>query len=327
MDNQTYIVSSSPHIHKNESISSIMLDVLIALFPAALAGIFFFGYRAAMVILTAMASCIVSEYLYEKLLKQRVTVRDLSALVTGLLLGLNLPSTIPLWMVVVGSVFAIIIVKQLFGGLGKNFMNPALAARCFMLIAWAGAMTTFAVPFAKSGVDAIASATPLAVLKGTSQGTLPTIANLFLGIKAGSIGETSCLLLLLGFVYLLVRRVIDWKIPVSFIGVFAVLTFLFGKTPHDYTYTLSHLLSGGLFLGAFFMATDYTTTPTTPLGQYLFGIGCGILTFVIRQFGGYPEGVSFSIILMNLVTPLIDRYTTPRKFGEVSGFVRKKTIS
>lgn len=314
-----FVVSSSPHMHKDESIASIMLDVLIALMPAALAGIYYFGWRAAVVMLTSIASCLLFEYLYEKLMKKPITTRDLSAMVTGLLLGMNLPSSIPLWMVVVGSAFAIIIVKQLYGGLGKNFVNPALAARCFMLIAWAGAMTTFPEPMA--GVDAVSSATPLAVLKGVSEGTLPTLRQAFLGAMPGSIGETSCLMLLLGFIYLLLRRVISWKIPVTYIVVFAVLTFFFGKNEtgmEAWTYTLLHVMSGGLLLGAFFMATDYTTTPTTPMGQFIFGAGCGILTFVIRRFGGYPEGVSFSILLMNVCTPLIDRYTVPRKFGEVA---------
>lgn len=312
------IVSSSPHIHTKDSISTIMLDVLIALTPAALAGIYYFGYRSALVILTAIASCVLFEYWYTKLMRRPNPIRDLSAMVTGLLLGMNLPATIPLWMVVVGSAFAIIIVKQLYGGLGKNFMNPALAARCFMLIAWAGAMTTFSEPLAS--IDTISSATPLAILKGVSEGTLPTLKQAFFGATAGSIGETSCLMLLLGFIYLLIRRVVDWKIPVTYIAVFALLTFLFGDNQtglDQISYTLLHITTGGLFLGAFFMATDYVTTPTTPAGQYIFGLGCGILTFVIRRFGGYPEGVSFSILLMNVCTPLIDRYTVPKKFGEV----------
>lgn len=313
-----FVVSSSPHIHAKESISSIMLDVLIALVPAALAGIYYFGYRSAVVILTAIASCVLFEYLYEKCMKRPVSTRDLSAMVTGLLLGMNLPAAIPLWMVIVGSAFAIIIVKQLYGGLGRNFMNPALAARCFMLIAWAGAMTTFSEPLA--GADAISSATPLAVLKGVSEGSLPTLKQAFFGATAGSIGETSCLMLLLGFIYLLIRRVVDWKIPVTYVGVFALLTFLFGQNTTEMdqlSYTLLHVMSGGLFLGAFFMATDYVTTPTTPTGHIIFGAGCGVLTFVIRRFGGYPEGVSFSILLMNVCAPLIDRYTVPKKFGEV----------
>lgn len=320
---QKFVVSSSPHIHQNETVSSVMLDVIIALLPAVIAGTYFFGFRALTVVLTAVASCLLSEYAYEKFMKKNVTVRDLSAVVTGILIGLNMPATIPLWMVVIGSVFAIVIVKQLYGGLGKNFLNPALAARCFMLIAWASAMTTFVTPFAGTGVDAIASATPLAVLKGVSEGTLPTLSEAFFGIKAGCIGETSAIMLIIGFVYLLLRRVVDWKIPITYIAVFAVLTFCFGKSRFDVQYTLMHILTGGLLLGAFFMATDYVTTPTTFVGQFIFGIGCGVLTFVIRMFGGYPEGVSFSILLMNLTTPLIDRYTIPKKFGEVSKNVGK----
>ena len=314
------IVSSSPHIHDKESISSIMLDVIIALIPASLMGVYYFGCRAAVVIITAIAAAVGAEYIYEKLTHKRNTVGDLSAMVTGLLLALNLPVTIPLWMTVVGSVFAIVIVKQLYGGLGKNFMNPALAARCFMLIAWAGAMTSFVEPFAGYGADAVSQATPLAVLKGTSEGILPTLPDAFFGVKAGTIGETSGAMLLLGGVYLLYRRVIRWHIPVIYVAVFAVLTYLFGTNntgASQLYYTAMSVCCGGLFLGAIFMATDYVTTPTTTKGQIIFAAGCGVLTFVIRKFGGYPEGVSFSIILMNVVSPLIDRYVKPRKFGEV----------
>ena len=222
-------------------------------------------------------------------------------------------------MVVIGSAFAIIIVKQLYGGLGKNYLNPALAARCFMLAAWAGAMTVFSEPLMSAqAADAVSAATPLAVMKGTSAGTLPSYFKAFIGFIPGSIGETSAAMLLIGGAYLLIKRVINWKIPVTYIAVFAVLTFLFGKNTTELTqggYTLMQLLCGGLMLGAFFMATDYTTTPITPRGQLIFGIGCGVLTFVIRQFGGYPEGVSFSILLMNISTPLIDKYTAPKKFG------------
>lgn len=314
------IVSSSPHIHEQESISSIMLDVIIALIPASLMGIYYFGYRAAMVIITAIAAAVASEYLYEKLTKRRNTVRDLSAIVTGLLLALNLPVTIPLWMTAAGSVFAIVVVKQLYGGLGKNFMNPALAARCFMLIAWAGAMTSFVEPFAGYGADAVSQATPLAVLKGTSEGALPALRDAFFGAKAGTIGETSGMMLILGGLYLLWRRVINWKIPVIYIAVFAALTYLFGTNntgESQLYYTALSVCCGGLLLGAIFMATDYVTTPTTSKGQIIFAAGCGILTFVIRKFGGYPEGVSFSIILMNVASPLIDRYARPKKFGAV----------
>lgn len=312
-----FVVSSSPHIHKKESVSDIMLDVIIALLPAAVMGIYCFGIRAAAVIFTAVAASMLSEYIYEKLMHKPITTRDLSAMLTGLLIGMNMPPTIPLWMVVVGSAFAIIIVKQLYGGLGKNFLNPALAARCFMLAAWAGAMTSFSQPLM---ADAVSSATPLAVLKGVSQDSLPTLFQAFLGVIPGSIGETSALMLLIGGAYLLIKRVINLRIPVSYILTFAVLTFLFGKNTTALSqaeFTLLHIVSGGLMLGAFFMATDYTTTPTTKSGQIIFGIGCGLLTFVIRTFGGYPEGVSFSILLMNILTPLIDRYTVPKKFGEV----------
>lgn len=318
MDNKL-IVSLSPHIHTKESISDIMLDVIIALIPASCMGVYCYGMRAAVVILTAIAASILSEYAYEKLMKKPITTGDLSAMVTGLLMGLNLPVSIPLWMVVIGSAFAIIIVKQLYGGLGKNYLNPALAARCFMLAAWAGAMTVFSEPLMSTqAADAVSAATPLAVMKGTSAGTLPSYFKAFIGFIPGSIGETSAAMLLIGGAYLLIKRVINWKIPVTYIAVFAVLTFLFGKNTTELTqggYTLMQLLCGGLMLGAFFMATDYTTTPITPRGQLIFGIGCGVLTFVIRQFGGYPEGVSFSILLMNISTPLIDKYTAPKKFG------------
>lgn len=318
MDNKL-IVSLSPHIHTKESISDIMLDVIIALIPASCMGVYCYGMRAAVVILTAIAASILSEYAYEKLMKKTITTGDLSAMVTGLLLGLNLPVSIPLWMVVIGSAFAIIIVKQLYGGLGKNYLNPALAARCFMLAAWAGAMTVFSEPLMSAqAADAVSAATPLVVMKGTSAGTLPSYFKAFIGFIPGSIGETSAAMLLIGGAYLLIKRVINWKIPVTYIAVFAVLTFLFGKNTTELTqggYTLMQLLCGGLMLGAFFMATDYTTTPITPRGQLIFGIGCGVLTFVIRQFGGYPEGVSFSILLMNISTPLIDKYTAPKKFG------------
>lgn len=311
-------MSSSPHVHTRESISSIMLDVLIALMPAVLAGIFFFGYRASLVLLTAVAACLLSEYAYEKIMKKPVTVRDLSAVVTGVLLGLNMPPSVPLWMVVAGSAFAMILVKQLYGGLGKNFMNPALAARCFMLIAWPSAMTTFHE--AKGSLDAVSSATPLAVLKGISEGALPSLSDSLIGRTAGCIGETSAVLLLLGFLYLLLRKVVRIRIPAAMLGSFAVLTYFFGNNTTEYSqsvFTLMHLLNGGLLLGAFFMATDYVTTPTTRGGQIVFGLGCGILTFVIRRFGGYPEGTSFAILLMNVAAPLIESAFIPKTFGEV----------
>ena len=313
-----FIVSSSPHIHQKRAASDIMLDVIIALLPATFMGIYYFGMRAALVVFTSIISCVLSEYIYQRAMKKSVTIYDLSAVVTGLLLGLNLPPAIPLWMVVVGSVFAIVLVKQLYGGIGKNFLNPALAARCFMLIAWAGAMTVFSEPL--MGADAISQATPLSILKGTSTGVAPAISDAFIGKIPGSIGETSTLMLLLGGLYLLIKRVINWKIPVFYIGTFALLTALFGKNSLEMnilSYTGLDLFCGGVMFGAIFMATDYTTTPTTKIGQIIFGVGCGLLTFAIRNFGGYPEGTSFAILLMNLLTPLIDRYTIPKSFGEV----------
>ena len=311
-----FVVSMSPHVHEKEGISGIMLDVIIALIPAIVAGVYYFGLRALVVILTSVAACVLSEYFYTRAMKKKNTVKDLSAVVTGILLGLNMPSAIPLWMVVLGSIFAIVLVKEIYGGIGKNFMNPALAARCFMVIAWAGAMTRFAVPF--SGVDVIASATPLSIMNGASEGTLPALRDAFWGAIPGCIGETSAFALLIGFVYLLVRRIISWKIPVTYIVVFAVLTYFFGENTSSmpqFEFTLMQILTGGLMLGAIFMATDYTTTPTTPLGLYIFGIGCGIITFALRRFGAYPEGVSFAILLMNILVPQIDKFTIPKKFG------------
>lgn len=308
-------VSASPHIHTRESVRSIMLDVIIALMPAAVCGVYFFGIRSALVLLTSVVSCILGEELFELCAKRKITVSDGSAAVTGLLLGMNLPSTIPLWMAAVGALFAIVIVKQIFGGLGKNFMNPALAGRCFMLIAWTGAMTSFAAPL---GIDAVSSATPLAVMK-SGTGTLPTLFNAFIGRIPGCIGETSAAALIIGFLYLVIRRVISPRIPAAFILSFAVLTYLFGKGADGVTqleYTAYQLCTGGLLLGAFFMATDYVTTPTTPVGMIVFGIGCGVLTFIIRNFGGYPEGVSFSVLLMNIASPLIESVTVPRFFGK-----------
>ena len=314
MENK-FIMSSSPHLHTSTTITKIMLDVIIALAPAAVLGVFFFGFYAALVIAVAVASAVVSEWVFDKITKKRNTTGDLSAVVTGLLIALNMPPRIPLWMVVIGSAFAIIIVKQMFGGLGKNFVNPALAARCFMLIAWTGAMTTFHEPL----VDAVSSATPLAIMKDGATGSLPTLMQCFLGFKSGTIGEVSAIALIVSFAYLLIKRVVSIKIPAAYLLSFALLTFFFGKNAMDAGYLAYQLLTGGLLLGAFFMATDYTTTPTTSKGMIIFGIGCGVLTFLIRRFGGYPEGVSFSILLMNLASPLIERFTVPKSFGNRGG--------
>lgn len=294
-----------------------MLDVIIALIPAGIAGIFFFGLPAAIVIAVSVASCLLFEYVWQRLMHKPNSLGDLSAVVTGLLLAYNMPPTIPWWMVVIGALFSIIIAKQVFGGLGQNFMNPALAGRAFLMAAWTGPMTTWISP-SFFGMDAQSTATPLALMKSGAMSEMPTYLEAFLGNIGGCIGETSAALLLLGGLYLLVRRVIKINTPLAFLATVAVLTYLFGGgvTAGERTnFMLYHLLSGGLFLGAFFMATDYTTSPVTPVGQVLMGIGCGIITVAIRLKGGYPEGVSYSILLMNVLTPLIDRFTAPRVFG------------
>ena len=314
-------VSPSPHARRGVTTSRLMIDVLIALAPAAVWGVAAFGPRAALVLLLSVASALLAEFLAEKLLRRPVTLRDGSAAVTGLLLGMNLSADVPLYIPVVGAVFAIVVVKQLFGGIGRNVMNPALAARVFLMLAWTGGMTRFSAPFAylSSGVDAVASATPLASLKG---GVLPdtSLADLFLGRCAGCIGEVSVLLLLAGGVYLLVRRVISWQIPVSFLGTVALLTFVFPQGGADrLSFMVASLCSGGLVLGAVFMATDYVTSPVTGAGRLIYGCGCGLLVVFIRYFGGYPEGVSFAILIMNALVWYLDMLTRPRVYGKTRG--------
>ncbi len=317
------IVSSSPHVRSEESVNRIMLDVVIALMPAMIAGAWYFGFRAIFITLISVLSCVVAEYAWQKICNKPTTINDWSAVVTGILLAFNMPATVPLWIPLIGGFFAIIIVKQLFGGLGQNFMNPALAARAFLLASWPTMMTKWVQPFTPmpllGKVDIVSTATPLAIIKGTEAvgQALPSYMDLFLGNIGGCIGETSVLALLIGAGYLFYRKVINWKIPVSFITTVAVLTFVFGKGGLFTGDTLYHILSGGLILGAFFMATDYASSPVTSKGQIIMGIGCGILTSVIRLYGGYPEGVSYSILLMNVAAPLIDKYTAPMKFGEV----------
>ncbi|QGU95806.1 RnfABCDGE type electron transport complex subunit D [Clostridium bovifaecis] len=304
-----YTVSSSPHIRDNNSVQSIMRDVIIALLPATAAGIYYFKLNAFLVVLTAVIACVASELVWCKATKSPNTTKDLSAVVTGLLLAFNVPPTLPLWMVVVGSVFTMVVVKALFGGIGQNIVNPALAGRAFLLASYPVAMTTWTNP-----VDGVTGATPLAILKGAEAtgATLPSISQAFLGQVGGCIGETSALALLIGFAYLLYRRVITWHIPVVYIGTVFVLGMIMGRSPLGGVY---EIMAGGLMLGAIFMATDYTTSPMTTKGQIVFALGCGILTSVIRQFGGYPEGVSYSILIMNLIVPLIDRKFKPRVFG------------
>ena len=311
-------VSPSPHARRAVTTSGVMLDVLIALIPATVWGIYMFGLRAALVVLTCVVSSVLFELITQILLRRTVTISDCSAAVTGLLLGLNLSPAVPLYVPVVGSAFAIIVVKQLFGGIGKNVMNPALAARVFLMLAWTGQMTVFPAAYDRVplGVDAVASATPLVALK---QGVLPqaSLVDLLFGRVSGCIGEISVLMLLIGGIYLLARRVIKWHIPVAFLGTVALLTFLFpqGDIPR-LTFMLTSLCSGGLVLGAFFMATDYVTSPVTPIGRLIYGAGCGVLVVFLRYFSGYNEGVSFAILIMNALVWYLDMLTKPRVFGK-----------
>lgn len=299
-------LSVSPHIHSGRSTAAIMGEVLIALIPATMAGVAIFGWRALLVIAVCLASSVGFEALFNLIVKKKQTVGDLSAAVTGLLLALNLPAGIPLWQCVIGSFFAMVVVKGLFGGLGCNPVNPAITARVFMLVAF-GSMTVQSFPVS---VDAVSSATPLAA---ESVANMPSLSTLFWGTYGGAIGETSVAALLIGFLYLLVQRVISWHIPVAFVGtVYAASFFMEGMEPLS---ALSMILSGGLFLGAIFMATDYVTSPTTPWGKVIFGVGAGMITFLIRYFGSYPEGVSFAILIMNILTPYIDSWTRHKVFG------------
>ncbi len=301
------IVSVSPHVHAKDTTMTLMRDVLIALCPALVASVLFFGARSLLVCALCVAASVFFEWGFEKLCGRKNTVGDLSAAVTGLLLALNLPVGIPLWQAVFGSFVAIVVVKQLFGGIGHNFANPAITARIVMLIAFAGTMTTWAAP---AFADVVSGATPLALLK--DGGTVSALS-LFLGSVGGSLGETSALALLLGGVYLIARKVITWHTPVAFIGTVFVLALIKG----GFSFALCEILAGGLFLGAFFMATDYVTTPSTKWGRVVFGVGCGLVTCLIRFFGNYPEGVSFSILLMNILTPYISKWTASKPLGGV----------
>ncbi|MBE6806006.1 MAG: RnfABCDGE type electron transport complex subunit D [Clostridia bacterium] len=292
-------VSSSPHIHSGVTSQSIMLDVIIALLPAAVYGVFIFGWRAAVLIAVCVASAVLSEFLWNKALKKPNSLGDLTAVVTGLLLALNLPSSLPVWMAALGSAIAIIVVKQMFGGLGHNFANPAITARIVLMVSFPAAMTKFFEPFSMT----VSSATPLA------GGAEYTLRELFFGMHAGTIGETSVVMLVIGGLYLVMRRVISPIIPVSFIGTVFVFSWVLGANP------IQAIFSGGLLLGAIFMATDYVTSPTFNWGKLIFGIGCGIITVVIRQFASLPEGVSYSILVMNLLVPHINSLTMPKPFG------------
>ena len=306
------IVSSSPHFNGKKTTQNIMLDVVIALTPAMIASVVLFGFRAMVVIVTCIASCVLSEYLSRRVMKRPQTVGDLSCMVTGILLALNLPVTINPLIAAFGGVIAIVVVKQMFGGIGQNFVNPALTARIILMNSFPARMTHWTAAFDYTATaDAVTTATPLGMLAEGSAGPLPSYLNLFLGTTGGCLGETCALAILLGGVYLIARRVISPVIPLTYLGTAAVFSFLFGRDP------LFDLLSGGLMLGAFFMATDYATSPLYFWGRVVFAVGCGALTLVIREFGSLPEGVSYSIILMNILTPLIERYIKPRAFGKV----------
>jgi len=313
-------VSPSPHVHASQSTKSIMRDVLIALIPATIVAIVYFGLDALILVVASVASAVLSEFAVQKLTHKKVTISDCSAAVTGLLLALNLPAGCRWWVAVLGAAFAIVIVKQAFGGLGQNFMNPALAARAVLMTAYPTMMSGEAYRAPGFMGDAVSGATPLALLKEGYTASVPYSWEMLLGLRGGVIGEVCVLALVIGFVYMLIRQVITWHIPVIYIGI----VFLGGLLIHDFELEMAtiYTLSGGLFLGAIFMATDYTTNPNTIAGQCIFAAGCAVLTLCIRQFSSLPEGVSYSILLMNLVTPLIDRYVNPLLFGR-----RKRNVA
>jgi len=321
-------ISSSPHVHSPVTTQTIMRDVLIALTPALIGSVYFFGFRALMVTLVSVAACVFFEWAYCRIMKTHGKLYDLSAIVTGVLLAFVCPVTIPYWTIILGDFFAIVIVKQMFGGIGKNIVNPALAGRAFMF-SWPVLMNTWVkVGFQNavgilSTTDAVTAATPLGAMH---QGLLPaeSVLDAFVGNVGGSLGETSALLLLVGFVYLLARKVLTLRIPLTYIGTVAVLTFLFPQGHDNLTWMGYQLFTGGLMLGAIFMATDYVTSPVTKLGQIIFGIGCGVLTVLIRYFGGYNEGVSYAILVMNCCVVLLDRIGRPVKFGAPKKEAAKK---
>lgn len=312
------IVSSSPHIRTQDTTQRIMLDVLIALLPTSIAGCIIFGWKALLVLVTCVASSVLAEFVFNKITKKENTITDLSAAVTGLLLGLNLHANVEIWQCVIGSVFAIVVVKCLFGGLGCNFANPAITGRIFMLICFTGTVGGGLNPVGSfftgwnDYADLVTGATPLEIMGGTDIHNLPTLGQMFLGVRGGAIGECCILALLIGFVYLVVRRVIHFETPLIFIATVFVLSLIVTNDP---VLALYHVLAGGLVLGAVFMATDYVTTPITRTGKMIFALGCGIITFLIRFYGTYPEGVSFSILLMNILSPYIEKWTAPKALG------------
>lgn len=314
-NNKQLLVTASPHIRSKRTVANDMLDVIIALIPAGAVSVYYFGYRALVLILASIATCVLAETIFNKCLKKENTIKDLSAVVTGILLAYNVPFTLPVWQLVIGAIFAIVICKMLYGGIGQNIVNPALGARAFLMASWTSTMTNF-VPTERvatlktvSDVSMVSAATPL------SDPNSYSIMDLFIGHVPGCLGEISAVALLIGACYLIIRKVIHIRIPLVYILTTAIMLAIFGdKVSLDYI--LKNILSGGLILGAFFMATDYTTAPITPKGQIVFGIGCGFITAVIRLWGGYPEGVSYSILLMNLFVPVIEKHTRSRIFGK-----------
>lgn len=322
-------VSASPHVRSSETTTGIMLDVIIALVPAAIMSVVYFGTRALALLAVTIGSAVLAEYISRKVMKRANTVADLSAVVTGLILALNLPSTLPLWMAAIGSIVAIVVVKQMFGGIGQNFVNPAITARIILMVSFPTAMAKWVVPFANGwAADAVTSATPMAQLGTVAAGDvsavadLPSLTQMLIGYHGGSMGEVCSIALIAGGLYLMLRRVISPVIPLTFIGTVALCTLAAGHG--NVQFMAYEILGGGLLLGAFFMATDYTTSPINFKGKIIFGIGCGLITSVIRIFGSLPEGVSFSIILMNILVPHIERLTTAKPFGEVKEKKAKK---
>lgn len=313
------VVSASPHLRTKDTTRGIMLDVIIALIPTLVAAVILFGPRALAVTATTVITAVLSEFLARKVMKRHNTIGDLSAVVTGLILAFNLPVSIPLWMAAIGSFFAIVVVKQMFGGIGQNFANPAIVARIVLLLSFGQAMGNWTAPLSWK-TDAVTTATPLAILGGETAGELPSLFDMFLGLRGGCLGETCSVTLIIGGLYLLARKVISYKIPVAFIGTVAVVMLIAGKG--DLEFVAYHLMSGGVLLGAFFMATDYSTSPIKSNAKIVFGIGCGLLTCLIRLFASLPEGVSFAILIMNLLVPHIETIMAPKPFGTVK---EKKT--
>ncbi|QNL43966.1 RnfABCDGE type electron transport complex subunit D [Oscillibacter hominis] len=334
--NLKLIATSSPHIRSAENTKSIMLDVIIAMIPALAFAVYNFGWGALTLTVISVIGCMFWEWAYRKVLKKPQSIGDLSAVVTGMLLAFVCPPTTPYWMILIGDFFSIVVVKQLFGGIGKNFINPALAGRAFLLGSYASVMTTWIAPGSKLGIlgstaDAVTAATPMKYLHGGDLEGLKaagvSINDMFIGTIGGSLGEVSALMLLLGGVYLIIRKVITYHTPVAYIGTVAVLTYLFPKGGSAMEWMLYNILGGGLMLGAFFMATDYATSPVTHKGQLIFGIGCGLFTVFIRYFGSYNEGVCYSIMVMNLLVALIDKNVKPARFGVVKSDKKKEAAA